>query len=147
MHNTDFLRSLGATHVLDRKLSSDQLREEVRKITAEPLGVVFDAISAPDTQLAAYELLAPGGTLVLVLFPAIPKERLRPDKRLAKAFGQANYPEVNRIAAAKLYSKLTGWLREGAIKVCARCGHTRLRLVLIIRLQRSRTAWRYRQVV
>ena len=117
MHNTEFLLSLGATHVLDRKLSSDRLREEVRKITTEPLRVVFDAISLPDTQLAAYNLLAPGGTLVLVLFPAIPEEHLRPDKRLAKAFGQANYPGVNRIVAAKLYSKLTAWLREGAIKV------------------------------
>lgn len=122
MHNTEFLLSLGATHVLDRKLSSERLSEEVRKITTEPLGVIFDAISLPDTQLAAYDLLAPGGTLVLVLFPAIPKEHLRPDKRLAKAFGQANYPEVNRIAAAKLYSKLTDWLREGAIEVRACAG-------------------------
>lgn len=80
---------------------------------------MFDAISFPDTQLAAYELLAPGGILVLVQFPAIPKERLRPDRRVAKAFGQANYPEVNRKTATKLYSKLTAWLREGAIKVRA----------------------------
>ena len=120
MHNTNFLLSLGATHVLDRSLSSQQLGEEVRKITTQPLDVIFDAISAPDTQLAAYELLAPGGTLVLVLFPAIPQERLRPNKRLAKAFGQANYPEVNRKVSTRLYKKLSGWLRDGHIKVSPR---------------------------
>lgn len=120
LHNTEFIRSLGATHVLDRKLSLEELREEVRNITTQPVDVIFDAISLPDTQLSAYELLAPGGTLVLVLFPAIPKERLRPDRRLAKAFGQANYPEVNRVAARKLYGKLTTWLSKGYIKVGTR---------------------------
>ncbi|KZT68002.1 GroES-like protein [Daedalea quercina L-15889] len=116
LHNADFLRSLGATHVLDRRLSLEQLRDEVRNITSEPLDIIYDAVSVPETQLAAYELLSPGGTLVLVLRPTIPQARLGPGKRVVKAYGQPNSPEENRVIAAKMYGKLTAWLEEGVIK-------------------------------
>ncbi|KZT68004.1 GroES-like protein [Daedalea quercina L-15889] len=116
LHNADLLRSLGATHVLDRKLSLEQLRQEIAKISTGALDIIYDAVSLPDTQLAAYELLAPGGTLVLVLYPAIPTERLQQGKNVVKAFGQANLPEENRVVSAKLFSKLTVWLEEGMIK-------------------------------
>ncbi|KAH9830269.1 chaperonin 10-like protein [Rhodofomes roseus] len=117
-HNADFLRSLGVTHVLDRKLSLEQLRAEIAKITKEPLDVIYDAVSLPETQLAAYELLEPGGTLVLVLYSAIPAEKLasEPKKRVVKAYGQANFPQENLAVAAVLYKHLTAWLEEGAIK-------------------------------
>ncbi|TFY51473.1 hypothetical protein EVJ58_g10546, partial [Rhodofomes roseus] len=104
-HNADFLRSLGVTHVLDRKLSLEQLRAEIAKITKEPLNIIYDAVSLPETQLAAYELLEPGGTLVLVLYSAIPAEKLasEPKKRVVKAYGQANFPRENLAVAAVLY--------------------------------------------
>jgi len=115
LHNAEFLRSLGATHVLDRNLTLEQLRGEIVKITKEPLDLIYDAVSVPETQLAAYELLAPGGTLVLVLYTKITEER--PDKKVVRAFGQANFPPENRVVAAELYGKhLTAWLKEGIIK-------------------------------
>ena len=99
-------------------MSFEQLREEVRKAARGPLDIIYDAVGVLETQLAAYDILAPGGTLVTVaLRPAIPAERLQPDKRLVSAFGQANRPKENRVVAAKMYKKLTTWLEEGAIKV------------------------------
>ncbi|EPT05495.1 hypothetical protein FOMPIDRAFT_83158 [Fomitopsis schrenkii] len=116
LHNTDLLRSLGATHVVDRKLASERLREEISKITKEPLDVIFDAISLPETQLLAYELLAQGGTLALVLNPAIPVEKIVSGKRVVKMWGVTMFPEENRVASAQFYKKLTAWLEEGIIK-------------------------------
>lgn len=117
LHNTELLRSLGATHVVDRKLSTEQLRDEFSKITTEPLDLIYDAISLPDTQLPAYELLAQGGTLALVSPPAIPAEKVVAGKRFFPVFGESMFPEENRVATARLYSKLTTWLKEGLVKV------------------------------
>ena len=118
LHNTDLLRSLGATHVVDRRLSTEQLREEFSKFTKEPLDLIYDAISLPETQLPAYEILAPGGMLALVSPPAIPAEKAVQGKRFFPVFGESMFPEENRTASARLYQKLTGWLEEGLIKVC-----------------------------
>lgn len=117
LHNIDLLRSLGATHVVDRKLSTEKLREELSKITKEPLDLIYDAISLPETQLPAYELLAQGGTLALVSPPAIPSEKIVPGKRFFPVFGESMFPEENRTATARLYQKLTAWLEEGLIRV------------------------------
>lgn len=102
---------------MDRKLASERLREEISKITKEPLDVIFDAISLPETQLLAYELLAQGGTLALVLNPAIPVEKIVSGKRVVKMWGVTMFPEENRVASAQFYKKLTAWLEEGIIKV------------------------------
>lgn len=116
LHNTDLLRSLGATHVVDRRLSTVQLREEFGKITKEPLDVIYDAISSPETESTAYELLAPGGKLALVAPPGIPAEKAVPGKHFFAVFGSSMFPAENRAASIRLYQKLTAWLEEGLIK-------------------------------
>ncbi|TFY52133.1 hypothetical protein EVJ58_g10182 [Rhodofomes roseus] len=91
----------------------------VEKITKGSLDVIYDAVSLPDTQLAAYEVLSPGGILVLASYDVIPEERKDSGKRVVRAWGQPNYPSENRVVAAKLYGdseQLTSWLKEGAIK-------------------------------
>ncbi|KIJ54529.1 hypothetical protein M422DRAFT_240596 [Sphaerobolus stellatus SS14] len=65
LHNADLLKSLGATHVIDRKAD---VAAEVKRILPESPKIIYDAIST-DTQEVAWKLLAPGGTLLLVLFP------------------------------------------------------------------------------
>ena len=49
LHNVDWLRHIGATHVLDRGLAFDALAKELEKIISEPLTVIYDAVSNPDT--------------------------------------------------------------------------------------------------
>lgn len=81
---------------------------------------MYDAISLEDTQALAYEALAPGGGLVLVLPEVIPAELKatgeKEGKRIAHVFGNVHDPRCRK-AGAQLYRRLTGWLAEGVIKV------------------------------
>ena len=114
LRNTESLKRLGATHVLDRNLSEDALIASVRKIAPSPFKVVYDAISLPETQNTAYKILAPGGTLVLTLEEAV--ENKTEDKRVVRTFGNTNIP-VNRRLGVSLYSKVTSLLETGDVKV------------------------------
>ncbi|KAF8072225.1 hypothetical protein FPV67DRAFT_927421 [Lyophyllum atratum] len=58
--------SLGATHVVDRRLSFASLAAEVAKTTPASIEIVYDAVSVPETQEAGYSILADGGHLLLV---------------------------------------------------------------------------------
>ena len=53
-----FLKSLGATHVLDR--ATPLSKERVGAITDKPIQYIFDAISLPETQKAGLDVLASG---------------------------------------------------------------------------------------
>ncbi|KIJ59658.1 hypothetical protein HYDPIDRAFT_32992 [Hydnomerulius pinastri MD-312] len=114
LHNKDLLHSLGATHVLDRKLSAAALREEVAKITSSPITHAFDAISLEDTQQAAYDLLASGGKLAIVTPPKL-KEVEGSGKQVTLVFGSFQLPH-NRALGVQFMQELTKWLAEGTIK-------------------------------
>ncbi|KAH9947429.1 chaperonin 10-like protein [Amylocystis lapponica] len=114
LHNATLLKSLGATHVLDRHLSADALRAEIAKITSAPVETVYDAVSLPDTQLAAHRVLAPGGILVLVLFDAIPKEERSSEKTVVQAYGNIHAP-LYRSWGIEFVKALPGLLEEKAI--------------------------------
>ncbi|KAI0741851.1 GroES-like protein [Daedaleopsis nitida] len=124
--HAEHLKSLGATHILDRALSPDALLAALRTLTAEaPLVYAFDAISTEETQSLAYSALAPGGALVATnpvsgLFPAVqvmvdrdrgaghaPKTIVRTSANLAipgsKALGE------------EMFKRLTEWLATGVV--------------------------------
>ncbi|KAJ7641923.1 chaperonin 10-like protein [Roridomyces roridus] len=69
--HTDFLKSLGATHVIDRNAVPTASVPETVRLIAGPgasFKIVFDAISEPDTQEACFQLLSSeGGTAVAIL--------------------------------------------------------------------------------
>ncbi|KAI0696870.1 GroES-like protein [Cerioporus squamosus] len=117
LHNEALLKSLGATAVLDRKLPPSSILSEVQKLAGgKPLEYAFDAISVRDTQALAYDALAPGGTLLIVLSDAIPAEKKKAgdNKRVVHGFGTVHVPE-NREIGLQLFSRLTEWLRTGVI--------------------------------
>ncbi|KAJ2929649.1 hypothetical protein H1R20_g7439, partial [Candolleomyces eurysporus] len=76
----EFLKSLGATHVLDRNASLASLKESIQNITEKPVKVVVDTISSEETQTLGFTLLAPGGQIALnqpaidLIKEAAPKE-------------------------------------------------------------------------
>ncbi|KAI0323353.1 GroES-like protein [Cubamyces sp. BRFM 1775] len=73
LHNESLLRSLGASHVLDRSLPASAIKLELaRLVQGKPLEFVYDAITSADTAALAYDVLAPGGALVLVLPGMLP---------------------------------------------------------------------------
>lgn len=117
LYNRDFLLSLGATHVLDRKLSNVALRKRVHQLVTDPLTYIFDAISIKETQQAAYTLLAPGGTLVVVLKPEVGGDEDRSGKKVLLVLGSFHPPQQNRELGARFAIALTTWLKEGKIKV------------------------------
>ncbi|KAI0326574.1 GroES-like protein [Cubamyces sp. BRFM 1775] len=120
LHNEPLLRSLGATHVIDRSLSPTQIKLELAKLMGgRPVEFVYDAISLPDTQAFAYDLVAPGGILVVVLPDVIPKELKEADKgkEVLQVVGNVHQPE-NRQIGVELYARLTEWLQTGKLVVC-----------------------------
>lgn len=115
-HNADLLKAVGATHVLDRKLPSEALSTEIKKITDKPFKTIYDAAGTPETQSLGYELLAPGGVLACVRPEPIPAEKMVPEKKAFWMMGNVYHPQ-NRTFGARLYSKLSSLLEEGALKV------------------------------
>ncbi|KAJ7644970.1 hypothetical protein FB45DRAFT_736098 [Roridomyces roridus] len=66
--HTEFLKSLGATHVIDRSaVPSADVPAAVRKLAGgAPFKIAYDAISEADTQEACFELISTGGTVVAI---------------------------------------------------------------------------------
>ena len=114
LKNADFLKSLGATHVIDRNAD---LISSVKAITSDPIQYVFDAVALKPTQEVAYEVLAPGGTLILVLDFVLDDTKVDKTKRVVRIFGTAHDVAQNTLAVS-LYKNLTKLLESGDIKVC-----------------------------
>ncbi|TCD62190.1 hypothetical protein EIP91_007248 [Steccherinum ochraceum] len=113
--NKDLAASTGATHTLGRSLSPSTLADAVVAITSDPITVVFDAISTPETQEAAYKILAPGGTLVVVQDEAIKTKQ--DDKKVVRVIASGHIP-ANARFAKDLYAHLGDALASGEIKPC-----------------------------
>lgn len=111
------MKSLGATHTIDRNLPADQIIAAVKAITSEPVRVVYDAISLESTQDPAYDILASGGVLVLVLGPTVDKAKIVPEKKIISTYGTV-HAEANRKFGQELYSHITEYLKSGDLKVC-----------------------------
>lgn len=112
-HNTELLSSLGATHVLDRKLSTTTLKDAIANITSTSIMLAFDAISLPDTQQTAHDIVATGGTIITVTKPQV--ENKHEDKVVQQVFGICNLPP-NRELGKSFMPVLTQWLADGIIK-------------------------------
>lgn len=105
LRHTDYLKSLGATHIIDRALPADSLRSEVEKITSEPLEVIYNVVPQAATQDIAFDLLAPSGCLVTVL----PLAKAEYSKRVI-------WVPRNHAVVVSLYKALPDLLKEAAIR-------------------------------
>jgi len=111
-HNAPHLKALGATDVLDRNAD---VVAEVEKITGgTPVEIVFDAISIKSTQEPAWEILAPGGLLILTLGAEVDKEKYK-NKYIMESNGNVHLP-FNRAFGKIMYRKLTQLLEDGSIQ-------------------------------
>ncbi|EKM58603.1 uncharacterized protein PHACADRAFT_253061 [Phanerochaete carnosa HHB-10118-sp] len=113
--NEDYLKSLGATHVIDRSIPHSDILTAIEQITSTPVMVAYDAISDADTQNLCYEVVAPGGQVVIGLPPAIETSKLTSGKRIVQVFGSAHVPE-QRPVGISLYQKVTELVANGDIK-------------------------------
>lgn len=143
--HTEWLLSLGATHVLDRSLAPEDLKQRILEITGGPLPVVYDAVSLADTLALGYAVTADDGDLVTVQQGEIAGANQPPKKRVRVAHGFLQDAE-NREFVQPFLSVLPDLLEEGTIKV--RLGHHRVSLGdLEIHNPRSPIVWKFSLVV
>jgi NADPH:quinone reductase-like Zn-dependent oxidoreductase len=112
--NSEHLSSLGATHVLDRRLSTAALKHAIAKITSIPITLAFDAVSLPDTQQAAHDILTAEGILIIV--SGLNLENKSDDKEVRLVWGSF-HPPSNHEMGKRFMPVLTQWLADGTIKV------------------------------
>ncbi|KAF8804121.1 GroES-like protein [Phlegmacium glaucopus] len=112
--NAEALKSLGATHVIDRNVSASALASEVSSITQNaPVKYAVDSISLADTQQAAYDLLAPGGQLAIFLLVAVKTTK---EKDIIAVSGGIRHPPNIELLETLYHDHLEQLLKEGAIK-------------------------------
>ncbi|KAI0074202.1 GroES-like protein [Panus rudis PR-1116 ss-1] len=110
LHNTELLKSLGATHVVDRSLPQAQLVSEILNTVPKRFQVIYDAFGIPETQMLGYELLAQGGTLVVVRPPVLDKKKAQEDNK------HLHLPPFDELGKELLQVHIPEWLKTGAIK-------------------------------
>lgn len=117
-HNTDMLKSTGATHIISRTLSSSEIVARVSEIVGKgnAVDVIYDAVSTLEMQQTGCDILAPGGRIAVVLPPNPEVNKRGQEKHILHVWNQPQVPR-NRELAGKLYGKLTQWLEEGIIVV------------------------------
>ncbi|KAI0788293.1 GroES-like protein [Fomes fomentarius] len=114
LRNADIVKSVGATHVVDRSLPSAALIEEIQKIAGGPIELVYDAITASDTLKVGYDLVAPGGSLIIVshFHDKLPEDK---EVNVVTTFGMLAVPE-NHEFSARLAREVEGLLKQGLFK-------------------------------
>ncbi|KIP06233.1 hypothetical protein PHLGIDRAFT_91081 [Phlebiopsis gigantea 11061_1 CR5-6] len=115
VRHEDYLKSLGATHVIDRSISLASLPAEVAKVTTEPVLVAYDAVSDAATQNAAFDVLAPGGKVVVMPPPQIDAQKLVDGREVIQVMGNVHVPGQTPVGVS-LYGRLTALLEAGDIK-------------------------------
>ncbi|KAM6490695.1 GroES (chaperonin 10)-like protein [Amanita muscaria] len=114
LKHADYLKSLGATYVIDRYASSAAVSAEVSKLAGgDGVNYVFDAISIPETQQLGYDLLSADGEIALVLPDAI-KNKVE-GKKVHNVRGFSSIP-ANHEVAVLFYEKIGSLVQEGEIK-------------------------------
>ncbi|KAI0076490.1 GroES-like protein [Panus rudis PR-1116 ss-1] len=116
-HNAEFLKSLGATHVVDRSLPATEIVEQVKKIAGGPLKYIYDGVGVPDVQQQGIELLAEGGYLVSVLPVSGDLKQKASSEKKHTAFPHGSFylPQFKQIGA-EVFKRLTPLLETGDIK-------------------------------
>jgi len=87
-------------------------------LTTEPLAYIHDVVSSEETQNAAYYLLAPGGTLLVVLNPAVEEDKLSADNTVTLPFASVHL-EMHREIGVEILKHLPGWFESVELKTTA----------------------------
>ncbi|KIK57752.1 hypothetical protein GYMLUDRAFT_61156 [Collybiopsis luxurians FD-317 M1] len=116
--HTDYLISLGATHIVDRaNVSFGALSDYLKGITSTPIKTIYVAyVSSPEVQAAAFACLAPNG----VMGTAVPPFFKYPDDKPTgkRVFGSAASVHIpqHREFGALMWKILPQWVQDGVIK-------------------------------
>ncbi|KAJ3523448.1 hypothetical protein NMY22_g11439 [Coprinellus aureogranulatus] len=111
----DYLKSLGATNVLDR--NAPLTKAVVQTITSVPLTIVFDAIGTEETQKAGLEITAAGGILSAIQPPHkdVAQQAVIEGKKVVFPLGDQTLPRHAKLMQ-EMWAELASMLEEGDIK-------------------------------
>ena len=138
LKHVDYLKSLGANHVIDRHLSAEAVAAEINKILdRQPLKYSLDTVTIPEMGQMVYDLLAPAGRHLMFL-PDYIQNKVE-NKQVCEVCGFASADE-NSESVAILYMHLTALLEEGTIKVSTTV-YLRLMLLTLRVVSHSRIEW------
>jgi len=112
--NEHLVKNYGATHFFDRHLSGNQLKAAISRVTNKPIGVVYDAISLPETQRIGWSLLAKNGILVLTLAASVREEEGRGRKAITTS-GTPHLPQ-NKELGSNTWAMVEEWLSKSDIQ-------------------------------
>ncbi|KAJ7650827.1 chaperonin 10-like protein [Roridomyces roridus] len=113
--HANYLKSLGATHVIDRgTIIIEDIPAAVQNLLppGTQLQVVYDAISEPDTQEVCWALVSEDGIVVAIQRGVA--DRDVGGKRLIHIAGSP-YAPINKDFGPRLWRMLTGQVEEGTI--------------------------------
>ncbi|KAF9562755.1 medium-chain dehydrogenase/reductase like protein [Agrocybe pediades] len=116
LKNTAALKKLGATHVISRDLSTEEVLAEISKITPKPVEYTFDAVIYESTQQLAVGVVAHapnGGTAAIATYRInvkVPSDKVK----VAKVFGGVT-PFNYELFKTLYHDTLHGWVEKGLI--------------------------------
>lgn len=115
---TEELKKLGATHVIDRHASAEEIRSQVKEVTGQDGEEnIYDCVSW-DYTLPISLLSTTKPSVLLTLHPAEEAEKQakekRPKARVQFILGTAEFIQP---ATKKFWEALPVWVKEGALAV------------------------------
>ncbi|KAJ7101700.1 chaperonin 10-like protein [Mycena epipterygia] len=120
LKHESFLKSLGATHVINRSLPDTEVVKAVAAL-APALSVVFDTISTKETVTLGFEILkesknnSKGDKTLLQIIPIPIAEAESEAINIYMGWATSAWPQNNALSR-ELYSQLEGLLADGTIK-------------------------------
>lgn len=116
LKHKDALLELGATHVLDRTLTDDQIKKQIADIAKKPVQHTFDTVSGAATQQLALDVLGANGTTAFVL-PADKDLKITDGKKISQAYAGLQSPQNVELLQTLYHDSIYGWLEQGLIIV------------------------------
>ncbi|KAJ7123603.1 GroES-like protein [Mycena epipterygia] len=113
LQHSAYLKSLGATHVIDRYAETAPAVEKLKRDLGIEIELIYDTVNTPITQ-AQVDLLSPNGTLVSAW--EVPKEgelQFKDGRRATANYGSS---QIDKVMGRQLYARLEHILEQGIIK-------------------------------
>ncbi|KAJ4469900.1 GroES-like protein [Lentinula aciculospora] len=110
--HTDYLKTIGATHVIDRgEVPVGNLAEAAKKIANAPIEIAYNAVGDNDSRTACIDVIVDGGQIVDVLSSDTDPGN---GKRIISVFGTSHHPP-NREFGRILWKILPTLVQDGTI--------------------------------
>lgn len=124
-HNKAYCSAAGATHVIDYHATPySSLASTVASITSKPIKIIYDAASATtasESQIACWNVLSPGGQLIVAMPPSkdigAPGVEDKDGKYVAWLFGSVTDDVIGDVTLGKsMFKALEGLMERGEIR-------------------------------